>query len=228
MIVCQMCRFEAKSLYGLARHLTTYHNQNHKEYYDKYLKKEDDEICCTCKKESTKFCSFTNGYTKYCSQICAWKDSNLLESRKQTYVARFGVDHPSKNREVKKKISIQSKKNWEKQYSKRIDMKAPFCARIGIYESKALDTIELYINTPIRRGIFLSKYFVDGLLESLNIIFEFDESHHFNKDGTYIKSDNSRQKDLEDMGYRFFRIKQTEWNKNENYILKTIKEFVNG
>jgi hypothetical protein len=152
----------------------------------------------------------------------------MIESRKQTYLKNFGTDHPNKNKKVKEKISIQSKKNWEKQYSKRLDMKAPFCARIGIYECGCLDKIECYINIPIKRCVFLSKYFVDGLLESPKIIFEFDEPHHFNKDGTRIISDISRQKDLEDMGYRFYRIKKTEWDRNENYILESVKEFING
>ena len=45
-------------------------NITEKEYYDKYLKTENEGICSECKKES-KFINIGNGYSKFCCYYCS-------------------------------------------------------------------------------------------------------------------------------------------------------------
>lgn len=50
-------------------------------------------------------------------------------------------------------------------------------------------------------------YWVDGYSKEHNIVFEYDEKHHFNEDGTYTDRDVRRQKEIENLlGCKFIRI----------------------
>lgn len=53
-------------------------------------------------------------------------------------------------------------------------------------------------------------YWVDGYSKEKNIVLEYDEKHHFDKNGEYIKKDLIRQKQIEDfLNCKFIRIKQS-------------------
>lgn len=50
-------------------------------------------------------------------------------------------------------------------------------------------------------------YWVDGYSKEKNIVIEYDERHHFNKDGTLKERDAIRQKEIENhLGCQFIRI----------------------
>ena len=53
IIECKFCHKQIKSL-GISTHLLVKHNIHSREYYDKYLKEPDENICKNCGKE-TKF-----------------------------------------------------------------------------------------------------------------------------------------------------------------------------
>jgi len=225
MINCQICQYSVKSLYGLARHLTSRHNQDHKNYYDQYIKKENEGLCFICKK-STRFNSMTRGYSKYCCQLCVWKDPENIKNRTETFIIKYGQIHPNKNLDIKKKISFVSKKNWKIQYQKRIDIKSPFCARIGLYETQCLDFIQTNIGIEIERGKFIGGYFLDGYINQFNIALEFDEEHHY-VNGNLNKKDIDRQNQLERLfNITFIRIDKREWEKNKMEVLNSVKEFI--
>ncbi len=52
-------------------------------------------------------------------------------------------------------------------------------------------------------------YWVDGYDEKNNIVYEFDEKRHFDKNGELLERDKIRQKEIEDLlGCKFIRIKE--------------------
>ena len=65
---CEICKKEFKD----KQHITRFHKISLKEYYDKYLKQENEGICLCCG-EKTKFYNLKRGYSKCCSQSCGAK-----------------------------------------------------------------------------------------------------------------------------------------------------------
>lgn len=133
MIECKICQKTFHSVHGLSLHLKS-HKISSKDYYDRFLKKEKEEQCSECSKE-TLFRGLTIGYLKCCSVICSRKSKDFREKmskskmgliqtseqiekrinntnqelkeqkRKQTSLKRYGVDNPSKLKTISDKIS---------------------------------------------------------------------------------------------------------------------------
>jgi very-short-patch-repair endonuclease len=80
MLQCEECEREFQDYSSLGSHIGQSHrNLTIKGYYDKYLKKDQNEGICKktdCKK-STKFIGLTIGYNNYCSQKCATKEKDF-------------------------------------------------------------------------------------------------------------------------------------------------------
>ena len=64
------------------------HSLSSKEYYDTFLKKEDDGICKVCGKP-TKWNKEGSYYSTYCSHKCAYKGNN--KKRIETNLKKFGT-----------------------------------------------------------------------------------------------------------------------------------------
>lgn len=105
MYKCEIC---GKELEILKRHLTETHKMSDKEYYDKYLKKENEEVCKmygqvdSCKK-NTKFGSLSKGYARYCSSKCVNLDPDTLAKTKKTNLEKYGVESTNSLDSVKNK-----------------------------------------------------------------------------------------------------------------------------
>lgn len=70
---CEICNQEVDGLKGLSCHLVKQHKFNKKEYYDKYLKKQNEGKCSFCQNDSI-FLNLTKGYHKICnSKECLGK-----------------------------------------------------------------------------------------------------------------------------------------------------------
>lgn len=89
---CKECGENFIIAENLSKHVRI-HELSNKDYYDKWLKKEDEGICPICN-ENTAFHSITKGYRKYCSLKCkrtgagkntskTWKLRN--EKKKELY-----------------------------------------------------------------------------------------------------------------------------------------------
>ena len=65
-MICKICNEEVECL---SKHLRS-HKILTKEYYDKYIKQENEGICLYCGKE-TRFIGLMYGYRKHCSNKCA-------------------------------------------------------------------------------------------------------------------------------------------------------------
>lgn len=77
MIICKICNKEFSTNKQLSWHVK-HHNLTNKEYYDKYLKKDNEGICLTCGKPTT-FISMNLGYHQHCSKKCTNLDKELQE-----------------------------------------------------------------------------------------------------------------------------------------------------
>ena len=113
MIKCKICDKEFGNK-GFSSHLKKY-NIKSKEYYDKYLKKENEGICqmygriSSCLKY-TKFIKLSKGYSKCCSLRCAkfYNDKKI----KQTNIKKYGVENVFQNEEIKEKIKQTNLKKY--------------------------------------------------------------------------------------------------------------------
>jgi len=100
-VECRICKRECK-LSGLSSHVRG-HKLSYKDYYDKYLKKENEGLCLTCGKE-TKFIGLLKGYCRFCSSKCSFSNKETKKKIKQTNLERHGVENVSQNKEVQEKI----------------------------------------------------------------------------------------------------------------------------
>lgn len=106
-MICEICKQDVSIL---GRHLNKSHKDiSHEEYYNKYLKKDENEgICPTCGKP-TKFLGLTNGYRGHCSTRCSTLDKDVIKKKRSTNLERYGVEetwqsvnNKSKSKETKK------------------------------------------------------------------------------------------------------------------------------
>ena len=120
---CKICD-KSMSYKSIGSHLKT-HNITLKEYYDKFLKSNNEGICLTCGKQ-TNFHNIKNGYFKFCNRACVnnnidiqnkikqvminkygkpyvFQNKELLDKREKTYLEKYGVNNPLKNNKIKEK-----------------------------------------------------------------------------------------------------------------------------
>ena len=67
LFICQICSKKVKNLNGLTQHIRKIHKLKTKDYYDKYIKTDEEGICPCCG-SITKFNKF--GYRRFCSKRC--------------------------------------------------------------------------------------------------------------------------------------------------------------
>lgn len=109
-IKCKICNFECNNWYGFSNHITKFHKLSSKEYYDKYLKVENEDICLICKNK-TNFINISHGYRHYCSAKCSMTDEKTKNKIKETCLNKYGYESASQSTEVKIK---QEKTCYEK------------------------------------------------------------------------------------------------------------------
>jgi len=105
LFICEECDTLYKNLRELSKHININHN-NTKEYYDKWLKKENDDKCKVCGVKIT-YSNFRYGYKETCSIKCS------LEKTKQTCLNKYGVEYVSQSKEIKKKKEETCLKNHD-------------------------------------------------------------------------------------------------------------------
>ena len=91
MLNCIICNQHIDSTKGIAKHLKIKHNMTTKQYYDTYIKSENEGICPICGKP-TKYYNFTRGYNTHCSTRCSSLDPIVQQKLKQTNQSLYNVD----------------------------------------------------------------------------------------------------------------------------------------
>lgn len=145
---------------------TLYPNvQSHIERLYLYFHPNETYKCKNCG-NPTKFINFNKGYYKYCCPGCASKDSFVKESKKSTYLERYGVENPSQSKVIQeKKIATCIKKygitNTSKLKSNRLKQKQTCLERYGT---------ECYNNPEKSKQTCLERYGVEYFLSDKNVI----------------------------------------------------------
>lgn len=91
MIQCKICNKEFNNYRGLGSHLCK-HNITSQEYYDKYLKIDNNDGICKICGNKTNFTNINNGYHIYCCKACADSDIDKQQKTKETIIQRYGVN----------------------------------------------------------------------------------------------------------------------------------------
>lgn len=129
-MICKICNREFSSNRGLSYHITHTHNYtSYKDYYDNYVKSENDGICKICGKVTT-FDVRLHKYKECCSSKCTcllkygvehnsqipevkerMHTTDSIEKMKQTNLLRYGVESQFKRNDIKEKAKIGSHTN---------------------------------------------------------------------------------------------------------------------
>lgn len=100
-LFCKICNCNIDKY----NHFFYKHNLKYKEYYDTYLKTENDGKCKICNKETywdpTKHC-----YCKYCSPTCRNLDPEWMSLRNNIMLEKYGKLTTQPDNEIVKSIQI--------------------------------------------------------------------------------------------------------------------------
>jgi len=96
-VFCHVCKQQTNLVIdSFSRyHLKPSHNITLKEYYDKFIKKENEDICnnANCRNK-TLFTRFSKGYREYCSRQCRNKCKDSINKIKQSNLKNHGHESP--------------------------------------------------------------------------------------------------------------------------------------
>lgn len=100
MEICKICNKEVKSLQSLGSHVTRTHKLTGESYYLRYM---GSKGICTCGKP-TKFLGLGAGYRKFCSSVCAYHDTEVVNKRESTMLHRYGATIVGASKDIQVKI----------------------------------------------------------------------------------------------------------------------------
>lgn len=108
MYKCYICN---KLYKCIGKHVKSCHNIEPKEYYDKFIKKENEGICKFCGK-NTEFVKISKGYREYCCKKHFYQSELVKEHRKDTVLERFNVENCFQSEICKNKIKETNLKRY--------------------------------------------------------------------------------------------------------------------
>lgn len=103
-VVCVICGYCTTNHQSFNSHITHAHKIKSKDYYDTYIKSENDGKCKTCGKP-TNFFNMWHGYRQFCSDSCMSSNKDIQDKRKQTSLKHYGVEFPHSSQEIKDKTA---------------------------------------------------------------------------------------------------------------------------
>lgn len=125
VVECKICKQQFSGYRALSRHIKHVHDVDKKEYYDKYLKKENEGMCLNCNKP-TEFRRLDFGYKLYCCKLCRdacsvknWRKTmnerynggyylgtaEGQEKLKEAFLRKYGTEYVWQSDEIKNKSS---------------------------------------------------------------------------------------------------------------------------
>ncbi len=115
-IICQICEKGFDNLNQLSKHIKI-HKLKPKEYYDKYLRKENEGICLITNKE-TKFKNLVEGYYKYSGKGINSKSNEVKIKKEKTIQKKYNVKNTFLLKSSKDKVKKIKNKNQNKKYNR--------------------------------------------------------------------------------------------------------------
>lgn len=96
---CEICNRKFKNSRVLGIHISTTHKMSKQEYYDKFLKKDENEgKCLECGKE-TNFVTLVKGYRIFCSRQCLNQSQYHIKHCIETYTKNY-VDNKNNRKDL--------------------------------------------------------------------------------------------------------------------------------
>jgi hypothetical protein len=156
----------------------------------------------------------------------AQQNEEIKNKTRETIFIKYGVNNISQNEEIKEKVFNTIINKYGELFFK-------YCPKYNPLSLIEFDKISEELNINIQHALNggekkFQRYWVDGYIESKNIIIEWDEKQHkYNK-----LKDDKRQKWIEEkFGCTFIRIEQDKWfdlNLNEKErIYKLLNDKLN-
>ena len=138
--------------------------------------------CCKCGVNRPKFISVKSGYKKFCSTKCSNNSEEVKKKKELVCLEKWGVDNPSKSKEVRDKLSIISKNQSEETKEKRKKTcleKWGYVTNLNIPEVKEI--VKNSLNSEEvkekRKKTCLEKYGVESILSSKEIKDKIKETN---------------------------------------------------
>ena len=99
-------------------------------------------------------------------------------------------------------------------------------SNIGDKEFIFFDLLKHNIDLDIRIQEPVDGYFIDFYIPSINLAIEFDETSGHTR-GDHVSNDKIRECDIINaIGCVFYRIKEIDWDSNQEFVLLSIKNFI--
>src|ERR1035437_2660739 len=138
LLVCEECGKTFKTS-GLQQHIRTIHCSN-KDYYDKWLKNENDSICKICG-ASTLYIEGLKGYFNYCCKECGKKLHYI--NLKLSNLKKYGVENQFQSEEIKEKSrQTKLKKYGDENYRNPEKFKKTCLEKYGVEHISQLNEIK--------------------------------------------------------------------------------------
>lgn len=99
-MICKICNKEISDR-GFGSHLIS-HQLTAKNYYDKFIKKENEGICPVCGKD-TPFLKLNKGYQTCCSISCSQKNPDTQKKINSTRLKKYGITNFFQNSDIQQK-----------------------------------------------------------------------------------------------------------------------------
>ncbi len=165
---CEICDRECNNFISLLSHISRTHKLPSKEYYNQYLKKNNEGSCLECGIK-TKFISISKGYRKFCSSKCSNSSQLTLNKIKDTNITKYNVEHVSQRSDIKNQKKIKSRIKFGTDY--------PFQNEKIKNKIKETNKIKLGVDYPTQNNFIkekireknIEKYGVDNPFKSIEI-----------------------------------------------------------
>lgn len=169
---CKEC--DCNILYECTKNITVHikkiHNMTPQQYYDIHLKKDKENICVICGKE-TSFRSFIKGYNKTCCSACRYKKT-VLETQK-TCQEKYGTNNGGWSKESQEKI----KKTFNEKYgcdyfNNRVKYKQTCEERYGTDSVWKIETVKNKSKETMK-----NKYGVENILSLESVKKQIEQTN---------------------------------------------------
>lgn len=164
---CKMCNVLFSNS-ELPKHIKRNHHIEPKDYYDTYIKDNNNGKCKTCG-NNTEFINLFIGYKSHCCKKCVYLDKTIKLNRQQTMKTLHGSTHwtnREKSMETTKKNGMYRTK-LEDRYLNRLKEKYP-------------DIVQHYVSDEYP---FECDFYVPSLNLYIELnVFYLHNNHFFDKD----------------------------------------------
>jgi len=176
IFICKICNKSFNNIYSFSSHIKNEHKPlTAKDYYDKYLKKENEGICPICGK-ITKYESISKGYKRFCSTNCAHKSSEIKEKYKQTCLERYGVTSTNKLQSMKDKSKQTCLEKYGTEFASQSEEFKKQSRKTCLEKYGVEYSFQSENNKEKSKNTLLEKYGVDHYSKSVKFKEEFKET----------------------------------------------------